>query len=104
MSVNLWASRQNGLLMRWLIVAYALCTTLADHPDTQSDSTNYASLPEVRSQGQGRGSAANGLLNWTDLITGVGLPKVILQYHRNNNNKKNSHHHSKTNSIVHTMV
>ena len=34
-SVTLWASRQNGLLMPWLIVAYALCTTLADHPDTQ---------------------------------------------------------------------
>ena len=31
-SVTLWASRQNGLL----IVEYALCTTLADHPDTQS--------------------------------------------------------------------
>ena len=35
-SVTLWASRQNSLLMHWLIVAYALCTTLADHPDTQS--------------------------------------------------------------------
>ena len=34
-SVTLWASRQNGLLVPWLIVAYALCTTLADHPDTQ---------------------------------------------------------------------
>ena len=31
----LWASRQNGLLMPWIFVAYALCTTLADHPDTQ---------------------------------------------------------------------
>ena len=35
-SVTLWASRQNGLLMPWLIVAYALCTMLADHPNTQS--------------------------------------------------------------------
>ena len=35
-SVTLCASRQNGLLMRWLIVACALWTTLADHPDTQS--------------------------------------------------------------------
>ena len=34
-SVSLWASTQNGLLMPWLIVAYALCTTLADHPNTQ---------------------------------------------------------------------
>ena len=35
-SVTVWASRQNDLLMPWLIVAYTLCTTLADHPDTQS--------------------------------------------------------------------
>ena len=34
-SVSLWASTQNGLLMPWLIVAYALCTMLADHPNTQ---------------------------------------------------------------------
>ena len=34
-SATLWAFRQNGLLMPWFIVAYALCTTLADHPDTQ---------------------------------------------------------------------
>ena len=61
-SVTLWASRQNGLLMPWLIVAYTLCPTLADHPDTQSIVQNYASLPEVRSQGRGRGSVANGLV------------------------------------------
>ena len=35
-SVTLWASTQNGLLMPWFIVAYAQCTMLADHPDTQS--------------------------------------------------------------------
>ena len=35
-SITLCASRQNVLLMPWLIVEYALCTTLADHPDTQS--------------------------------------------------------------------
>ena len=57
--VTLWALRQNGLLMPWLIVAYALCTTLADHPDTQSMSLP---LPKVQSQGQGCGSMANGLL------------------------------------------
>ena len=28
--------RSLNQLMPWLIVAYALCTTLADHPDTQS--------------------------------------------------------------------
>ena len=38
-SVTLWASRQNGLLMPWLTVAYALCTMLADHPDTKSVQT-----------------------------------------------------------------
>ena len=35
-SVTQSASRQNSLLMPWLIVAYALCTMLADHPNTQS--------------------------------------------------------------------
>ena len=35
-SVTLLASRQNGLLMPWLIVAYALFTMLAHHPNTQS--------------------------------------------------------------------
>ena len=35
-SVTLWASRQNRPLMSQLTVAYALRTTLADHPDTQS--------------------------------------------------------------------
>ena len=34
-SVTLWATRQNSLLMLWLIVACAQCTMLADHPDTQ---------------------------------------------------------------------
>ena len=56
-SVTLWASRQNGLLMPRLIVAYA------SWPSRHSvNSTNYASLPQVWSQGQGRGSVANGLL------------------------------------------
>ena len=40
--------------------AYALCTILADHPDTQL--TVQTTLPEVQSQGQGHGSVANGLL------------------------------------------
>ena len=44
-SVTLWASRQNGLLMPWLIVAYTLCTMLADHPDTDSGFTR--SIAEV---------------------------------------------------------
>ena len=41
------------------------------HPDKtvscwhSVDSTNYTSLPEVQSQGQGRGSVANGLLSVT---------------------------------------
>ena len=37
--------------MPWLIVAYALCTTLALHSD---DSTNYASLPRSRSRPDGK--------------------------------------------------
>ena len=35
-SATLWVFRQNGLLMPWIFVVYALCTMLADHPDTQS--------------------------------------------------------------------
>ena len=35
-ALTLWASRQNSLLKRWLIVAYTLCTMLADCPDNQS--------------------------------------------------------------------
>ena len=56
-SVTLWAPKQNSLLVAWLIVAYALSTMLPDHPNR----TNYISLAEVQSQGQGHGSMANGL-------------------------------------------
>ena len=48
---------------------------LADHPDTQVNSTNYASLPKVRSQGQGHGSVTNGLLAYLKMAKAENTAK-----------------------------
>ena len=72
-SVTLWASRQNGLLMPWLIVACKTKTKKSTSwPSLHSVHTaNYVSVPELQSQGQGRSSVANCLFceNLTDIST-----------------------------------
>ena len=58
--VILCAFRQNGLIMPWIFVAYAVCTTLADHPDNHHSTCKQRVL--ARSQGQDGGSVANDTL------------------------------------------
>ena len=49
-SVTLWASTQNSLLMPWLIVEYALCTTLADHTNTHSTGQTTRRCPRCEAK------------------------------------------------------
>ena len=54
-----------------IVVGHALCTSLADRPDT-SIVLNNAALPVGLRQGQGRGSLANSLkpvLNWANVCS-----------------------------------